>query len=397
MCEGSKSPGPDGFNFNFIKHNWEVLKHDVLTAVQAFQESENIPKGCNALFIALVLKVRDPTKLDEYRRISLVGSLYKIISKVLSCRMKKVLPSVIDECQSAFLKDIGLLDSVIVANEVVEELRRCGRRGLCLKVDYEKAYDSVSWVFLLDMLQRLGFHRRWIMWIRACLESASVSVLINSSPTSEFKVTRGLRQGDSLAPFLFIVVAEGLSGLVRQALKANLLTGRKEVEVSVLQFADDTLFLCEESFPNVFIIKVILRCFELASGLKVNFHKSKLAGVNVSTEALDVYAKALHCNLIRVPFKYLGLEVGGNPRKKVFWEPIIDRMSAKLNVWKGRFLSLAGRICIVKSVFTSLPLFYLSFFKAPEVVCDRIIGIQRSFLWGWGKEKKTIPWVSWGK
>jgi len=223
--------------------------------------------------------------------------------------------------------------------------------------------------------------------------------LVNGSPTLEFKITRGLRQGDPLAPFLFIVAAEGLSGLVRQALTANLLigikVGRKEVEVGVLQFADDTLFFCEETFSNVFTIKAILRCYELASGLKINFHKSKLAGVNVSRETLEVYAKTLHCNLMRVTFKYLGLEVGGNPTKKLFWEPIIDRLSAKLNVWKGRFLSLAGRICLIKSVFTSLPLFYLSFFKAPEAVCDRIISIQRRFLWGWGREKRTIPWVSW--
>ena len=129
MCEGSKSPSPDGFNFNFIKHNWEALKHDILAAVQSFQVAGNIPRGCNASFIALVPKVRDPSKLDEYRPISLVGSIYKIISKVLSCRMKKVLLLVIDECQSAFLKDIGLLDSVVVANEVVEELRRCGKKG----------------------------------------------------------------------------------------------------------------------------------------------------------------------------------------------------------------------------------------------------------------------------
>jgi len=152
MCEGSKSPGPDGYNFNFIKHNWEALKQNILDAVHFFQESGRMPKGSNASSITLVPKVKDPSMLDHYRPISLVGSLYKIISKVLSCRMKKVLPSVIDECQSAFLKDRGLLDSVLVANEVIEELKRCGRSGLCLKIDYEKAYDSVSWAFLFKML-----------------------------------------------------------------------------------------------------------------------------------------------------------------------------------------------------------------------------------------------------
>ncbi|XP_068474709.1 secreted RxLR effector protein 78-like [Phaseolus vulgaris] len=159
-----------------------------------------------------------------------------------------------------------------MANEVVEDLRRGGRSGLCLKVDFEKAYDSVRWDFLYDMLQRMGFHNRWILWIRGCMESASVSVLVNGSPTEEFIPSRGLRQGDPLAPFLFLVVAEGLTGLVREAVKANLLTGlkigRKGTLMSLLQFADDTLFFCEDSFINVVTLKAILRGFELASGLK---------------------------------------------------------------------------------------------------------------------------------
>ena len=167
----------------------------------------------------MVPKVRDSSKLEQYRPISLVGAMYKIIPKVLASRMKKVFPSLIDECQSAFVKGRGILDSVLMANEVVEDLRRSGRRGLCLKVDFEKAYDSVRWAFLYDMLSRMGFHNLWIAWIKGCLESAIVSVLINGSPTEEFKPTRGLRQGDPLAPFLFLVVAEGLVGIVRSARK----------------------------------------------------------------------------------------------------------------------------------------------------------------------------------
>ena len=149
------------------------------------------------------------------------------------------MPAIIDESQSAFLRGRGLLDSVLMANEAVEELRKKGRSGLCLKVDFEKAYDSIRWEFLYDMLQRMGFHSLWILWIKGCLESATVSVLVNGSPTEEFKPFRGLRQGDPLAPFLFLVVAEGLAGIVRQALRANMLTGlkigSKEVEMSILQ------------------------------------------------------------------------------------------------------------------------------------------------------------------
>lgn len=134
-----------------------MIKHDVLAAIRFFQEMGYISKGCNASFIVLVPKVRDPIELDQYRQISLVGSLYKIILKVLSCRIKNVLPVAIDDSQSTFQKDKGMLDSILVANEVLKELRRNGRRGMCLKVDYEKAYDSISWVFLYDMIQRFGF------------------------------------------------------------------------------------------------------------------------------------------------------------------------------------------------------------------------------------------------
>jgi len=96
-----------------------------------------------------------------------------------------------------------------------------------------------------------------------------------------------------------------------------------------------------------------------------------------------------------IPFKYLGLEVGGNPRKRKFWEPVLNKLKDRLSVWKGRFLSLAGRVCLLKSVLTSVLLYYLSLYKAPTSICKSIIKIQRRFLWGWGKENKSISWVSW--
>jgi len=167
-------------------------------------------------------------------------------------------------------------------------------------------------------------------------------VLVNGSPTEEFIPSKGLREGDPLAPFSFLIVAEGLAGLVRQAITLNLLSGvevgRSEVEACVLQFVNDTIFMCGDSYNNVFSIKEILRGFEIASGLKVNFHKSKLADINVENDSLALYAKFLNCTLMGVPFKYPGLEVGGNLRKKQFWKPILAKLNAKLCVWKRRFL-----------------------------------------------------------
>ena len=399
LCEGSKSSGPDDFNFNFINSNWETLKEDIMEVVYAFEESGTFPKGCNASFIALIPKVKDPVMIDHFRPISLVGALYKIITKVLSCRIKDVMHLVIDDVQSACLEDRGMLDSVMMANEVIEEVRRNRKSGVCLKVDFEKAYDSVRWSFLLDMLLRMRFHRKWIKWVKGCLETATVSVLVNGSPTEEFRPTRGLRQGDPLAPFLFLIVAEGLAGLVHKVVKEDVLSGikvgRAELECCLLQFADDTLFMCEDSFSNVFTIKVILRIFELASGLKVNFYKSKLAGLQVDKNILEIYARTLNCDIMQIPFIYLGVQVGGNPRRMQFWEPVVEKVKARLSVWKGKCLSFAGRLCLIKSVLTSIPLFYLSFYKAPKSICDKISSIQRSFLWAWGKDNKHISWVRW--
>jgi len=225
-----------------------------------------------------------------------------------------------------------------------------------------------------------------------------VSVLVNGSPMMEFRPTRGLRHEDPLAPFLFLIVAKGLVGLVSQALRMNLLkgvkVGKNEVEISMLQFTDNTLFMCEDSYNSVIFVKAILRCYEIASGLKIHFHKSKLASINVERNPLEFYAKSLNCILMRVPFKYLGVVVEGNPRNKQFWESILNNLSDRLSAWKGRFLSLAGRIHLIKSVLNTLPIFYSSFFKALTSVYNKIISIQRSFLWAWGRDKRSIFWVS---
>ena len=198
-CGSDKSPGPDGLNFKFIKSFWHTMKSDILRFLDVFYANGRFPKGCNASFIALIPKKADPQALNDYRPISLIGCVYKIVSKMLANRLKKVMPFIIDERQSAFIRGRHLLHSVIIANEVVEEAKRSQKSCLVFKVDYEKAYDSVSWEFLKYMLVRLGFYPKWIHWMEGCLSSASVSILVNGSPSAEFTPQRGLRQGDPLA------------------------------------------------------------------------------------------------------------------------------------------------------------------------------------------------------
>ena len=156
-CDSSKSPGPDGFNMGFIKFTWDFIKVDMMAAVKDFEFFGKWPRGSNASLICLIPKNENPQQLEQFKPISLVGCLYKIISKALSLRMKKVISKLIDVKQSAFLEGRGLLDSVLVANEVLDEMKRRKKKCVFFKEDFEKAYDSVRWEFIYYMLEKGGF------------------------------------------------------------------------------------------------------------------------------------------------------------------------------------------------------------------------------------------------
>jgi hypothetical protein len=229
--------------------------------------------------------------------------------------------------------------------------------------------------------------------------AGNLSVLVNGSPTTEINIQRGLKQGDPLAPFLFLLVAEGFAGLMRSAMDKNLFkgfsVGSEGLEVSHLQYADDTLCIGEASMENLWTLKAILRGFELASGLKVNFWKSCLIGVNVPNVFMENACDFLNCKRGAVPFSYLGLPVGANPRRASTWDPVVERLRKRLRSWGNRYVSLGGRIVLINSVLNSILIFYLSFMKLSVVVRKKIIRIQREFLWGGVKGGRKISWVKW--
>ena len=180
----------------------------------------------------------------------------------------------------------------------------------------------------------MGICDRWLSWIEGCLKSASISILVNGSPSSEFIPQRGIRQGDPLAPLLFNVVVDGLNGLLREATEKNMfqgfLMGRNEVEISILQYADDTIFSGKASMKNVNAIKVILRSFELVSSLKINFSKSSFGAIGMSEIWKVDAARYLNCSLLAIPFLYLGIPIGANPRHSDVWDPIVKKCERKL-------------------------------------------------------------------
>ncbi|GLT61308.1 hypothetical protein SLA2020_340270 [Shorea laevis] len=264
-----KAPGPDGFSMAFFQDCWDVLKSDIMGVFHDFHAHSKFVKSLNATFIALIPKISGATDLKDFRPISLVSGVYKIIAKVLANRLKKVLEKIVSEPQNAFVKGRQILDSVLIANECVDSRINSGIPGVICKLDIEKAYDHVNWSFLLYMLRRCGFGEKWCSWIDFCISSARFSVLVNGSPAGFFSSSRGLRQGDPLSPLLFVVVMEALSKMLTVSVNRGLFSGfsvgsrnSAAVHISHLLFADDTLVFCGDNPDHLRYLRVCFLAFE---------------------------------------------------------------------------------------------------------------------------------------
>ncbi|GKB46521.1 RNA-directed DNA polymerase, eukaryota [Tanacetum coccineum] len=209
-CGTDKAPGPDGFTFRFYRRFWYLIESDVYDVVRYFFTYHDIPKGCNSSFIALIPKIPDANLVKDFRPISLVGSLCKIIAKIMANHLVGVLGDIVSEMQSAFIADRQILDGPFILNKVLQWCKVKQKHALIFKVDFEKAYDSVWWDFFDDVLSKFGFGGKWCKWIQCCLRSSRGSIIINGSPMEEFQFGKRLKQGDSLSPFLFILIMESL-------------------------------------------------------------------------------------------------------------------------------------------------------------------------------------------
>lgn len=210
-CGNEKAPRPDGYTFKFIKRYWDILKEDIVNVVKHFERFGVISRGCNASFLTLVPKIKYPLKIGDYRPISLIGSLYKIIVKSLSIRLTKIIGVCIGEVQSAFVAGRNILNGPLVISEMCSWAKKVNKKLIRYKVDFNKAFDTVNWEYMDLVQMQMGFGQ-WL-WgcIQGCLRSSRAPVLVNDSPTNEFEIGRGIRQGDPLSPFLFIIAMEGLN------------------------------------------------------------------------------------------------------------------------------------------------------------------------------------------
>ncbi|GKE14495.1 RNA-directed DNA polymerase, eukaryota [Tanacetum coccineum] len=367
-------------------------------AVEWFFEHSSFSRGCNSSFIALIPKNQDPKFVNDYRPISLIGSLYKVVTKILANRLSSVIPGLISDVQTAFLPNRQILDGPFIINELLSWCKHKKQQAMVFKVDFAKAYDSIRWDFLEDVLTAFGFGPKWCSWIRGCLHSGMASVLLNGSPSSEFQFYCGLKQGDPLAPYLFLLVMESLHLSVSRAIEAGIFKGIKidsTLNLSHLFYADDVVFIGEWSPSNLSGITNILHCFSLLSGLSINLKKSNLLGVGVRSEYVKDAAVNLGCLTMKTPFKYLGVMVGGICATSQAWEDTIGKLKARLSNWKLKTLSVGGRLTLLKSVLGSTPIYNLSIYKAPKSVLHSMESLRRNFFNGSQCNERKIAWIKW--
>ncbi|KAE8681501.1 Exocyst complex component 5 [Hibiscus syriacus] len=238
-----------------------------------------------------------------------------------------------------------ILDCSFIANEGIDLWRKKGLKGCMLKVDFKKAYDMVDWDILFKIMAKMGFGSKWCCWIRKCVTTASVSVLVNGVPTDEFPIARGIRQGCSLSPLLFNFIGELFHLLLLKAVSSGLFSGlvvgkdETSLNFSHLQFADDLIIFCIASKTHVLNVKRVLRVFEVISGLKLNLTKSKLFGINISEEKVMQWANTIGCAVGYFPSKYLGLPLGAKRNSITLWDPVVQKFYKKalLGKWSWRF------------------------------------------------------------
>ena len=251
--------------------------------------------------------------------------------------------------QSAFILDRLITDNIIVGYECLHKIRHCKGKGkglVALKLDVSKAYDRLEWSFLEQTMKCLGFSQKWISLIMRCISSVSFSIMINGSVRGLIKPQRGLRQGCPLSPYLFITCAEAFSSLLLQAEQQKRIHGLsfgRDLRISYLLFADDSLIFSRASTADCQNLKKILDCYSTASGQIFNFEKSSLfLSGNIQSDQATAIGNIFRLNIVSRHEKYLGLPSMVGRKRSSFFNDIKLRLYNKKSSWQHKFFSFGN-------------------------------------------------------
>lgn len=327
-----KAPGPDGMCPLFFQSYWHIVGASVSNMVLGVLRGNPMPRFVNKTYIALIPKKKNADRMSDFRPISLCNVVYKLVSKVLANRLKVFLDRIISVNQSAFTPGRLITDNILVAFEVFHYMKNLQQVEGCMamKLDMSKAYDRIEWGFLEAVLGKFWFDTGWSRRIMECVTTVTFSVLINGRPSEEFTPNRGLRQGDPISPYLFILCAEVFSHLLRKAEERGALRGIRIAatapSITHLLFADDCIIFSKATLQDVGAIQEALSLYELSSGQKVNFNKTTVSySKGVSLVRREEMAATLGVRLVDVHDRYLGLPTTVGRSKKVITKGVKER------------------------------------------------------------------------
>ncbi|XP_075640643.1 uncharacterized protein LOC142612431 [Castanea sativa] len=353
----SKALGPDGMSPFFFQRFWPIVGPDVTSVVLSVLHSGHCLRKMQHSHVVLIPKKPNPEYITEYQPISLGNVVARVVSKVLANRIKKILPSVISDSQSAFVPSRLITDNTSVAYEMLHRMRnrRKGKLGhMAVKLDISKAYDRVEWNFLKQIMLKIGLLEQWVA---LAMETATSSGQLNGIPSC-----------------------------------------RGGVQISHLLFADDSLLFCEATPNDCQKLLSILGAYEAASGQAVNRHKTSLFfSQNTRSETREEIRNMLGAHVTIDFDKYLGLPmVGGNSKVNTF-KKLQEKITKRVLGWKDKNISKAGREVLIKNVAQAIPTYSMSLFKIPKTICDGINSALSKYWWGQTRNEKKIHWIKWSK
>ena len=374
----NKSPGPDGLTVEFFRKFWDLLGPYL---VHVYNECFDFGEMCESMKTSntrVIFKKGDRKSLKNWRPISLLNVDYKICSKALSVRLSKVLQFIVDPDQTCSVPGRRISSNLHLLRDILDYIDRTNETGILVSLDQEKAFDRVNRTFLRNLLVRLGFGPSFCHWIDTFYNGANMRVIVNEWLTEPIPLSRGVRQGDSLSPMLYILCVESLACRIRACpqIEGFLLPGAKGLQYKVGLYADDTTSLVK-SVHSLQCLFDVIRVYERGSGAKLNVSK---------TEAMWLGAWRLRNDK---PFgltwvtkmKILGVFFG-QVTELDNWQPKLEKLENHLNLWKSCSLSLVGKSLIINVLGLSKLLYLASVLSVPRWVFGKVNDLIWPFLWG---------------
>ena len=379
--KNNKSPGSDGFTVEFYKFFWKDIKNHIVAAVNHIFKKKELPISQRLGIITCLPKGDKPRQfLKNWRPITLLNVFYKIISGCLSYRIKNTLDCLISETQSGFIKGRYIGDNTRFVYDLMSFTELTNTPGLLVLIDFEKAFDSISWKFMYKVLNYFGFGDNFITWIKILNTNIKASVLQSGFLSEQLDVQRGCRQGDPIAPYLFILCAEILAILVKQNkdIKGITMNGKEQ---KISQYADDTSLALDGSPKSLFAALDAIDYYSTFSGLRINSSKTKIVWIGSKKFSKEVY----HHTRWKLEwgcttFNLLGIEFSVDMKEIVDlnYNSQIPKIKALIHHWKRRKLTPIGRVTVVKSLL--LPKLNHLFIALPNPDEDTLSSLNKYFF-----------------